>query len=126
MDIWLYLTSKFCVKCASLCAQELYKSGARKIGVLGVPPVGCVPSQRTLAGGIERECVTLYNEAAMMLNTELSLEIQRLNITLPGLGIIYVDTYTPLLDMISRPLAYGNLLLQPMSTLIKFHSLLAI
>jgi len=52
--------------------------------------------------------VPLYNEAAMMLNTKLSLELLKLNNTLPGSSIVYVDIYTPLLDMISRPFAYGN------------------
>ncbi|ONK72575.1 uncharacterized protein A4U43_C04F20840 [Asparagus officinalis] len=98
---------KYLVQQASSFYQELYKSGARKIVILGAPPIGCVPSQRTLAGGIERDCVPLYNEAAMMLNKELAMEIQRLNSTLPGSMLLYIDTYTPLLDMISRPSAYG-------------------
>jgi len=46
---------------------------------------------------------------AMMLNTELSLELLRLNNTLPGSRIVYVDIYTPLLDMILRPFAYNQL-----------------
>lgn len=84
--------------------------GARKIGVLGVPPIGCLPSQRTLAGGIERECVTLYNQASTMFNSELSVQSQRLHYMLRVSKIIYIDIYTPLLDMIFRPFAYGNLL----------------
>lgn len=88
--------------------QELYHSGARRIGIIGAPPIGCMPSQRTLAGGIERECVTLYNEAATMFNSQLSKEVQRLDSTLLGSKIVYIDIYTPLLDMILRPFAYGN------------------
>ncbi|XP_077246652.1 GDSL esterase/lipase EXL3-like isoform X2 [Tasmannia lanceolata] len=38
------------VQSASTFYQELYRLGARKVGVTGLPPVGCVPSQRTLAG----------------------------------------------------------------------------
>ncbi|CAL9069169.1 unnamed protein product [Musa banksii] len=74
---------------------------------MGAPPIGCMPSQRTLAGGIERECVTLYNEAATMFNSQLSKEVQRLDSTLLGSKIVYIDIYTPLLDMILRPFAYG-------------------
>ena len=69
----------------------------------------CLPSQRSLAGGIERECVPLYNQAAQTLNSELQMEIQRLNRTLPGSRIVYIDIYTPLLDMIQRPYVYGNM-----------------
>ncbi|KAH0973128.1 hypothetical protein GBA52_025284 [Prunus armeniaca] len=34
--------------------QELYDLGARRIGILSLPAIGCVPSQRTLNGGIDR------------------------------------------------------------------------
>ncbi|CAL9076221.1 unnamed protein product [Musa textilis] len=104
-DIPSYIA--FLVRSASSFLQELYHSGARRIAIMGAPPIGCMPSQRTLAGGIERECVTLYNEAAMMFNSQLSKEVQRLNSPLLGSKIVYIDIYTPLLDMILRPFAYG-------------------
>ncbi|KAM3236915.1 GDSL esterase/lipase EXL1-like [Capsicum annuum] len=34
---------------------DLYGLGAHRIGVLGIPPIGCMPSQRTLKGGEERD-----------------------------------------------------------------------
>jgi hypothetical protein len=43
--------------------KELYKLGARKIGVFSAPPLGCVPSQRTLVGGSKEECAKDPNEA---------------------------------------------------------------
>ncbi|XP_073008905.1 GDSL esterase/lipase EXL3-like [Typha latifolia] len=98
---------KFVVQSASSFFQKLYRSGARKIGVVGVPPIGCLPSQRTNAGGLERECVTSYNQAAIVLNSELSKEIERLNHTLSGSKIVYIDMYTPFLDLIQRPSSYG-------------------
>ncbi|XP_042438216.1 GDSL esterase/lipase EXL3-like isoform X1 [Zingiber officinale] len=98
---------KFVVQCASSFLQELYHLGARKVAVAGVSPIGCLPSQRSLAGGIERECVTRYNEAALMLNSVLAKEIQRLNYTLPGSEFLFVDMYDTLLDMIQHPNAYG-------------------
>ncbi|RZS22181.1 hypothetical protein BHM03_00054924 [Ensete ventricosum] len=75
-DIPSYIT--FLVRSASSFLQELYHSGARRIAIMGAPPIGCMPSQRTLAGGIERES-----------------------------RIVYIDIYTSLLDMILRPFAYG-------------------
>lgn len=91
--------------------QKLYGQGARRINIAGAPPIGCVPSQRTNAGGLERECVPLYNQAAVVFNTALEKEIKRLNGSeaLPGSVLKYIDLYTPLLDMIQRPDAYGDL-----------------
>ncbi|XP_078173680.1 GDSL esterase/lipase EXL3-like [Carex rostrata] len=95
------------VRFASKFYQDLYNLGARRITVTSIPPIGSIPSQRTLAGGIERNTVPRYNEAATMCNSELLKEIQRLNQTLPGANIVLQDMYTPLLDIIQRPSAYG-------------------
>ncbi|KAI3922594.1 hypothetical protein MKX01_006283 [Papaver californicum] len=48
--------------------QELYDMGARRFAVFSAPPIGCVPSQRTLGGGKERNCAESYNQAAQMFN----------------------------------------------------------
>ncbi|RLN17439.1 hypothetical protein C2845_PM02G13710 [Panicum miliaceum] len=100
---------EFVVRCASDFIKKLYGQGARRINVAGAPPIGCVPSQRTNAGGLERDCVPLYNQASVVLNAALEKEIKRLNgsAELPGSVLKYIDLYTPLLDMIQRPGAYG-------------------
>ncbi|CAL4942029.1 unnamed protein product [Urochloa decumbens] len=99
----------FVVRCASEFVKKLYGHGARRINVTGAPPVGCVPSQRTNAGGLARECVSLYNQAAVVYNAALEEEMKRLNgsAELPGSVLKYIDLYTPLFDMITRPDAYG-------------------
>ncbi|CAN6323896.1 unnamed protein product [Urochloa humidicola] len=99
----------FVVRCASDFIKKLHAHGARRINVTGAPPVGCVPSQRTNAGGLDRECVALYNQAAVVYNAALEEEMRRLNgsAELPGSVLKYIDLYTPLLDMIQRPEAYG-------------------
>lgn len=100
---------EFIVKCASDFIQKLYGMGARRVSIAGAPPIGCVPSQRTNAGGDDRACVSLYNQAAVLYNAALEKEIKRLNgsALLPGSVLKYIDLYTPLLDMIQRPAAYG-------------------
>ncbi|GLU04606.1 hypothetical protein SLE2022_217440 [Rubroshorea leprosula] len=95
------------VNSASNFIEELYSLGARRIGVFSAPPVGCVPSQRTLAGGIERECAENYNAAATLFNKKLSTELDSLSRSLPHSKIIYIDVYNPLLDIINRPQKYG-------------------
>ncbi|BAF26596.1 GDSL esterase/lipase EXL3 [Oryza sativa Japonica Group] len=99
----------FVVRCASGFVRKLLGMGARRVNVAGAPPIGCVPSQRTNAGGLDRDCVALYNQAAVVYNARLEKEIERLNVTAapPGTVLKYIDLYTPLLDMIQRPAAYG-------------------
>ncbi|XVE69696.1 hypothetical protein DITRI_Ditri10aG0011700 [Diplodiscus trichospermus] len=93
---------------ASDFVKELYALGARRIGVLSAPPIGCVPSQRTLAGGIERECADDYNVAATLFNKKLHAALDSLQTSLPDGRFVYVDVYNPLLDIIENPSKYGN------------------
>lgn len=87
--------------------KQIYELGARRIAVLGAPPIGCVPSQRTLAGGIVRECAEKYNYAAKLFNSKLSKETDSLSRTLPNANVIYIDVYNPLLDIILNHQKYG-------------------
>ncbi|KAI4316965.1 hypothetical protein L6164_024886 [Bauhinia variegata] len=92
---------------ASSFIQEIYQLGARRIGVFSAPPIGCVPSQRTLGGGIERVCAENYNYAAKLFNSKLSRDINSLNHNLPNSRIVYIDVYNPLLDIILNYQRYG-------------------
>ncbi|XP_030464209.2 GDSL esterase/lipase EXL3-like isoform X2 [Syzygium oleosum] len=95
------------VNSASSFFQELYGLGARKIGVLSLPPIGCVPSQRTLDGGLGRACSEPANQAATLFNSKLSSEIDSLNQKLPGANLIYIDIYSSLLSIIQNPKQHG-------------------
>ncbi|KAL1822895.1 hypothetical protein ACET3Z_009673 [Daucus carota] len=92
---------------ASTFIQELYDLGATRIAVFGAPPIGCLPSQRTLAGGLNRMCVDRYNQAAQLYNAKLSSQLDTLGNTLPQSKVVYVDIYNPLLDLIQNPQNYG-------------------
>lgn len=87
--------------------KELYAAGGRRIGFFGAPPLGCVPSQRTLAGGIERVCVNEYNAAAELFNGKLHTALNQLQTSLPNSKLVYVDIYNPLLDVIQNYRKYG-------------------
>lgn len=67
-----------------------------------------MPSQRTLAGGIVRECAEKYNDAAKLFNLKLSKELDSLGHNSPNSKIVYIDAYTPLLDIILNYQKYGN------------------
>lgn len=88
--------------------QELYKLGARKIGVFGIPPIGCMPCQRTLSGGLGRLCVEEHNQAAQLANTKISLALNgSLSKKLPQSKLVFIDIYDPMLDLILNPQKYG-------------------
>ena len=82
----------------------------RRIAVFGAPPLGCVPSQRTLGGGLLRECAENYNEAAKLFNSKISPKLDLMQKTLPGIKPVYINIYDPLLDIIQSPAKYGNTL----------------
>ncbi|KAI7727112.1 hypothetical protein M8C21_018993, partial [Ambrosia artemisiifolia] len=95
------------VSSASNFIQDIYKLGARRIAVFGAPPIGCLPSQRTLGGGVLRVCVEEYNQATQIYNNKLQPEIKYLNSTLAQSRVVYIDIYNPLLAIIENPLQYG-------------------
>ncbi|RDY07439.1 GDSL esterase/lipase EXL3 [Mucuna pruriens] len=95
------------VNSASNFVKELYNLGARRIAVLSAPPIGCVPSQRTLAGGLNRECSEKYNDAAKLFNSKLSKNMDSLAHNSPNSRIVYIDVYNPLLDIIQNYQKYG-------------------
>lgn len=96
------------VSYASAFVQDVYKLGGRRMGVFGLAPLGCLPSQRSLKGGVERKCVDLYNQVAEMFNHKLSVELSSLSARYPDATLIYVDIYHLPLDLIRDPLKYGT------------------
>ncbi|GKV45084.1 hypothetical protein SLEP1_g52208 [Rubroshorea leprosula] len=95
------------VNYASQFFQELYGLGARRVLAAGLPPIGCVPSQRTLGGGLTRGCANKSNHAALLYNSKLSAQMDSLKNSLPGFKIVYADVYNPLLSIIQNPKQYG-------------------
>lgn len=83
--------------------------GAKRIGFVGLPPIGCCPSQRTLGGGPPQECEPLRNQASELFNSKITKEIDRLNAerNVDGSKFAYFDVYYNLLDLIQQPGFYG-------------------
>ncbi|XWS45576.1 hypothetical protein CRYUN_Cryun15aG0148500 [Craigia yunnanensis] len=101
--------SDFTASYASKFLQELYGIGARRIGLVGLPPIGCVPSQRTMGGGKNRDCYDDENQLASLCNAKLSSVIDHLKtvLTFPGTKLIFLDIYYPLLSLIQNPAKFG-------------------
>ncbi|ESQ48494.1 hypothetical protein EUTSA_v10021047mg [Eutrema salsugineum] len=91
---------------ASKFIKELSGLGAKNIGVFSGVPVGCVPAQRTIFGGLRRECFEDLNNMALHFNSKLSSSLDALKKELPS-KLLFIDVYETLLDIIQNPTNYG-------------------
>ncbi|KAL6516065.1 hypothetical protein OROGR_019370 [Orobanche gracilis] len=86
--------------------RELHYLGCRKMVITGLPPIGCLPIQMTAKPPNRRRCIHKENVDAQSYNVKLIELLPRIESDLPGSKILYVDTYNPLMDMISNPKKY--------------------
>lgn len=89
--------------------QALYELGARKIGIAGLAPLGCCPSQITKYNLTSGGCVEFLNEVTKQFNTGLKKMLTGLREELKDLHIVYSNLYDPILDAINNPAKYGKL-----------------
>ncbi|XP_047956646.1 GDSL esterase/lipase At5g45960-like [Salvia hispanica] len=85
--------------------QELLDEGARRIGVVGLPPMGCLPLVITLFTNhpiLDRGCNEKFSSVARDYNKILRKELDALQVRVRSSGarIAYLDAYTPLEEMI--------------------------
>ncbi|XP_057788781.1 GDSL esterase/lipase At2g40250-like [Salvia miltiorrhiza] len=97
----------FLLKNLATFVKKLYMKHARRVGVLGLPPVGCLPVDIASSSRLKRECVSSHNADAQLYNDKLKQLLKKLANDLPDLKITYVDIYNPLMDMINNPAKYG-------------------
>ncbi|CAM8919538.1 unnamed protein product [Rhodiola kirilowii] len=88
--------------------KDLYRLGARRIGVASLPPLGCLPAVKTLYRHHERgRCITRINKDAQGFNEKMNKAATHLQDTLHELKIIVFDIYTPVYDLVLSPSNYG-------------------
>ncbi|TXG47507.1 hypothetical protein EZV62_026801 [Acer yangbiense] len=85
-------------------AKTLYKLGARRLVVVGVPPFGCMPLVKTLVN--QNTCVESYNKLAFSFNSKIKQKLILMKTT-TGLKTAYLDCYNAIQDAVSHPLKYG-------------------
>ncbi|ESQ34783.1 hypothetical protein EUTSA_v10007885mg [Eutrema salsugineum] len=83
---------------------QLYGYGARRIGVIGTPPLGCTPSQRVKK---EKKCNEELNYAAQLFNSKLLIIMGQLSRTLPNSTLVYMDIYSIFSQILESPADYG-------------------
>ncbi|KAK6918792.1 GDSL lipase/esterase [Dillenia turbinata] len=87
--------------------RQLYSLGARKISLGGLPPMGCLPLERTMNFFTGRQCRDEYNNVAKEFNGKLKGLVVRLNKELKGIKLVLSNPYDILLQIIQRPSSYG-------------------
>lgn len=99
----------FLVGIAKNFITNLYNLGARKISLGGLPPMGCMPLERTRNMGNGNECMESYNVVAVNFNEKLNGLVMELNKELPDIQVVLSNPYEPMLQMIKNPSSYGTL-----------------
>lgn len=99
--------------------QRLYSLGARKIVVVNVGPIGCIPYLRDTQNLGGSGCVALANQLAQGFNTKLKDLVADLSKNLEGSLFVYADAYRIVNDIVSNYKSYGI-------TKIFFHQILLI
>ncbi|KAJ1699930.1 hypothetical protein LUZ63_008442 [Rhynchospora breviuscula] len=97
----------FLISIVNNFVQEIYKLGARKIGIICLGPIGCIPMERTINFAALGNCREETNDAAREFNVKLQQLVATLNTELRGLRIVLGDIFDLGLDIISNPSAYG-------------------
>lgn len=99
----------FLVGIAKNFVTNLYGLGARKISLGGIPPMGCMPLERTTNMENGYGCVESYNIVALNFNQKLSGLVTKINKQLPGIQVVFSNPYYVFLQMVQKPSSYGNI-----------------
>ncbi|KAF5953935.1 hypothetical protein HYC85_006791 [Camellia sinensis] len=99
--------SNLLIRSYSTFVQNLYRLGIRKIGVTTLPPTGCLPAAITMFGSGSNQCVARLNQDAISFNKQLNSTSQDLQNRLPGLKLVVLDIYQPLLNLVMKPTDSG-------------------
>ncbi|KAL5974408.1 GDSL esterase/lipase 7 [Asimina triloba] len=81
----------------------LYGLGARKMLLVGIGVLGCIPSQLSMVSG-QVGCVERVNDLVRAFNQRLEQMTTTLNSTLPGSFFVYQDVFGVFGDMVHNPM----------------------
>ncbi|XP_022968914.1 GDSL esterase/lipase At2g04570-like [Cucurbita maxima] len=87
--------------------EKLHGLGARKISLGGLPPMGCLPLERTRNVFGSNDCMESYNNLAVDFNKKLEALTVKLNKDLPDIELVFSNPYYVLLQAIKKPSLYG-------------------
>ncbi|KAL5576643.1 hypothetical protein UlMin_018342 [Ulmus minor] len=84
--------------------QEIHKLGGKRVVVVGVPPLGCMPLVKTLMD--ETTCVESYNNLSSSFNSKIEAKLATINATLQ-IRTAFIDTYAIVANAMNNPQKYG-------------------
>lgn len=83
--------------------QTLYGLGARRFGVIGVPPMGCLPGVRAKFPFGDPGCGLITNNLAWRSNVVLGEVMEKLASSLPGMRYSVGSSYNLVMSYMERP-----------------------
>ncbi|KAL5996473.1 hypothetical protein ACLOJK_026553 [Asimina triloba] len=84
-----------------------YSLDARKIIVVNVGPIGCIPYLRDTSPSTAENCIHFPNQLATSFNTKLKSLVAELNSNLEGVVFVYADIYSIVSDIVENYSSYG-------------------
>ncbi|KAH6805466.1 hypothetical protein C2S51_030297 [Perilla frutescens var. frutescens] len=93
--------------------QKLTNRGAKRLAVIGMPPLGCLPVDVTIESFNssdklnKRRCKRQHNLEAQSYNSKLRAFVTKMLVEMPGIKIAYMDIYNPMMQMIRNPNLFG-------------------
>ncbi|CAI9294826.1 unnamed protein product [Lactuca saligna] len=99
----------FLANIAEWLIKDLYTLGARKISLGGLPPMGCLPLERTTSffTGNGDTCKDEYNKVALVFNQKLNGLVERLNDELSGAKVVFSNPYAIFQQIVRKPSTFG-------------------
>ncbi|XP_058077022.1 GDSL esterase/lipase At5g55050-like [Magnolia sinica] len=89
-----------------LKVSNIYKLGARKFGIISVPPIGCCPYQR-LKNDTTWGCLEDMNESARRFYHATDVLLRELSSELKGMKYSLGNAYEMVIDVIDHPDRHG-------------------
>ncbi|KAK4347207.1 hypothetical protein RND71_033546 [Anisodus tanguticus] len=83
----------------------IHGQGARRLAVVGVPPLGCEPLIRTIRGD-DTKCDDDLNKVSFSFNLKIKRELQALK-RLFGIKAAFIDIYSSILEAVQNPHKFG-------------------
>ncbi|XAR66531.1 Triacylglycerol lipase [Bertholletia excelsa] len=86
--------------------KAMHHMGARRVAVVGIPPLGCIPVVKAVKGESMAKCIEEYNKVALSYNSNVQDKLASLNASLP-IRIAFIDIYFVIARAINNPKRYG-------------------
>lgn len=86
----------------------MYKVGARKFGLVTMPPLGCIPGIKLLEPRKNGACFEEATILAKMHNKQFPKHLKLIQTRLSGFNYTIQDLYPWMTEILETPSKYGN------------------